>query len=140
MPKCNFCISVFSCKFLHIFRTPFPKNTSGRLLVTSNFISTNERFSIKILPSIFSKFHYSSMQKSTNFSLDKPPRWSYTSTCIYMIYKCIMQYLISYYMIWYFIVSYYFILNYILYCTYKCIYVERRGRYIDIYRYIYSEI
>ena len=44
MPKCDFSKVplqlywnhtlkwVFSCKFVHIFRTPFPKNTSGRLL------------------------------------------------------------------------------------------------------------
>ena len=39
MPKCDFIIEITLChgcspvNFLHVFRTPFPKNTSGGLLL-----------------------------------------------------------------------------------------------------------
>ena len=33
MPKCDFTACMFSCKFAASFRTPFPNNTSGRLLL-----------------------------------------------------------------------------------------------------------
>ena len=40
MPKCDFSKVALPVNLVHIFRTPFPKNTSGRLLLeTWNLIN-----------------------------------------------------------------------------------------------------
>ena len=86
MPKCDFnkvalqlysnriSVWVFSCRFLHIFRTPFSKNTSGWLLLKKSVLKNFAKFTGKLLweiATLFKKglFHRYWAVNFSNFSI-----------------------------------------------------------------------